>query len=217
MENINTILTTSQTYKRIEEIKNTMSGNTFHHHFFVLHELRTLLGDSKKTYTEIGTFNGGSLSFMLEHPFDTEYNCIDPCMYPDQERFINENIKKFNKYDRHVVLHKKFSHDSNFLNTFKKDPGSFKTDILFIDGDHSYNAVIRDFKNFEEFVNPGGFIVFDDYNDEKYSPEVKIAVDSLIPYFKEKEYVIIGDVENTQKVYPDYLERNNEYIIQKKQ
>ena len=55
------------------------------------------------------------------------------------------------------------------------------------------------------------------YNDEKYSPEVKIAVDSLIPYFKEKEYVIIGDVENTQKVYPDYLERNNEYIIQKKQ
>jgi len=38
-------------------------------------------------------------------------------------------------------------------------------DFLFIDGDHSYEGVKRDFEMYAEFVNAGGYIAFHDIND----------------------------------------------------
>jgi cephalosporin hydroxylase len=38
-------------------------------------------------------------------------------------------------------------------------------DLLFIDGDHSYEGVKRDFEMYREFVGPGGLIAFHDVND----------------------------------------------------
>lgn len=207
------VLQTSTVFNRVKEISDEMHGKTFHHHIYVLYELRTLLGPEKKMYTEIGTFNGGSLSLMLEHPYDTDYCCIDPCMYADQETNIAKNIKKYNKYGRRVGLFKEFSTSKNLLGELKRK--NFKTDILFIDGDHSLSGVISDFNNYKDFVNPGGFIVFDDYNDSEYSPDVKKAVDMLKPLFN--DYDVIGDFENIQKVYPQNLSRINEFIVKKKE
>ena len=39
---------------------------------------------------------------------------------------------------------------------------NFKVDILFIKGSQDYDLVKYDFMMFEKFVNPGGFIVFDE-------------------------------------------------------
>jgi predicted O-methyltransferase YrrM len=203
----------STDYIRLKTITETMKGNTFHHHYYILYPLRTLLGSEKKTYTEIGTFHGGSLSFMLEHPFDTEYHCIDPCMYPNQYENIHENIKLFNVNNRIVKHHKEFSTNQTFINQLISS--KFNTDILFIDGDHSFNAVVYDFLHFSQFVNSGGFIVFDDYNDLEFSPEVKIAVDTLQQKGFFKDYQVIGDFENIHKVYPSNLSRINEFIIKK--
>jgi predicted O-methyltransferase YrrM len=38
-----------------------------------------------------------------------------------------------------------------------------KIDFLFIDGDHSYEAVKRDFNLYFDFIRPGGTIVLHDY------------------------------------------------------
>jgi len=43
--------------------------------------------------------------------------------------------------------------------------------FAYIDGDHSYEQSHRDFENVDRFLEPGGFIVFDDSADAARSPE----------------------------------------------
>jgi hypothetical protein len=93
---------------------------------------------------------------------------------------------------------------------------SFFYGIFFIYGDHSYDAVINDFYKFEEFVNPGGFIIFDDYEDYKDSPDVKLAVDNIVSKLNLDNYIIIGTLPNLKNAYDGLnLKISNEYIIQK--
>ena len=91
-------------------------------------------------------------------------------------------------------------------------------DLLFIDGDHSYKMVITDFLNFSPFVNKGGFIVFDDYHDFQFSPQVKPAVDALAAELRKNstEYRVLGPVANVQKVAkPPPTSHLGEFVIQK--
>jgi len=46
--------------------------------------------------------------------------------------------------------------------------------LLFIDGDHSYDAVKSDLESWLPFVVPGGYVVFDDVIDK--FPDVKRLV-----------------------------------------
>ncbi len=50
--------------------------------------------------------------------------------------------------------------------------------LLFIDGLHDYRNVASDFCHFEEWVEPGGFVVFHDYAD--YFPGVKKFVREIL-------------------------------------
>jgi predicted O-methyltransferase YrrM len=86
-------------------------------------------------------------------------------------------------------------------------------DILFIDGDHSYQAVINDFMLYEGLVKSGGYIIFDDYRDEG-CPGTKIAVDEIIESVKER-YINVGTLPNIFGARPDTLTEGNDYIIQK--
>ena len=52
-------------------------------------------------------------------------------------------------------------------------------DLLFIDGDHSYEGVKQDFTNYTKYVKSGGFILIDDYH-KKYWPGIKKFVDNDI-------------------------------------
>lgn len=201
----------------VNYISKNMSGNTFHHHYHILYDIRTLLGSDKKIFTEIGTYCGGSLSLMLNHEYDTDIDCIDPLhVLPKQEQFVNENISKFNKYNKNIILHKEFSTNKDFHNNLVKN--NFKTDILFIDGDHSYKGVLYDFYNYEIFVNSGGYIVFDDYLDYMYSPDVKKAVDFIVSKLDKTKYEIIGSLPNFQNSFTNYTKEFthlNEFIIKK--
>lgn len=199
----------------VKYISNNMMGNTFHHHYHILYDIRTVLGKEKKIYTEIGTFHGGSAALMLQHQFDTELYCIDPMTASnDQYEIYCENKTKFNKNNREVTLFKNYSTNCYLLEFLKFS--NFKTDILFIDGDHHYDSVIFDFENFSSFVNSGGYIIFDDYLDYKYSPEVKSAVDYIINNMLNNEYEIIGSLSNYQNAFAGYdVPGLNEYIIKK--
>ena len=86
-------------------------------------------------------------------------------------------------------------------------------DILFIDGDHSYQAVINDFTLYEGLVKSGGYIVFDDYRDEG-CPGTKIAVDEIIETVKER-YNVIGTLPNIFGARPNTLTEGNDFVIHK--
>lgn len=199
----------------LKSIVDHMHGHTMHHHYHILYDIRTLLGEEKKTYLEIGTFNGGSASLMMSHPFVTDIICIDPFYLPQtNETYLINNIKRFNIYERDVKIFKSTSQQSPLIDQLKHHNTSI--DILYIDGDHSYYSVKDDFNMYVDFVNPNGLIVFDDYYDYKFSPEVKYAVDDIVKILDPSKYNIIGTLDNIKKPFCYFQpSKSMEYIIQK--
>ena len=200
----------------------------FHEWTHILYGIRTLLGTELKTYMEIGSYIGSSASLIAINPYPTNIICIDPCNLPpshyggtiNQGETLIKNINSNNIHNRNIKLYKNYSTDLNLLQTLKKY--NTKVDILFIDGAHDYNGVINDWKNYNGFVNSGGYIIFEDYNDHKYSPEVKPAVDEIMKNIDTSKYEIIGSPKNTlddtsvgyNNTYG--LKYSNEFIVYKK-
>ncbi len=59
--------------------------------------------------------------------------------------------------------------------------GRYRLATLWIDGDHSYEGVKRDWENYSPLVVPGGYVLFDNYNDTGW-PGVSEFVDKeLLP------------------------------------
>lgn len=52
-------------------------------------------------------------------------------------------------------------------------------DLVFIDGDHSFDGVIGDIKAWQKNIIPGGLMVFHDYDSPEWS-DVKPVVDDLM-------------------------------------
>ena len=84
------------------------------------------------------------------------------------------------------------SHSEISFNRVKKILQSHKIDLLFIDGDHSYEGVKKDYELYSPFVKKGGMIVFHDIvqNTTLHHEAEKIAVpvilNGVILSFKKK-------------------------------
>jgi predicted O-methyltransferase YrrM len=218
MELIEKAVKESNSDEIVKTISQTMYGNTFHHHYHIIYDLRTLLGNEKKVYTEIGTFYGGSTCLMLQHPYETQIICIDPLhVRSDLRDNLTKNIDKFNIHKRQVIVYDKFSTDNNLFNSLNQN--NFRTDILFIDGDHSFQGVLNDFFKYHLFVNPDGYIIFDDYLDAVYSPDVRKAVDYICDFIKKYNlnYEIIGCINNFKDAFSNGPKQtmSNDFIIKK--
>ena len=142
-----------------------------------------------KVYVEIGVLYGGSIIEQMKDsqecifigidPFSGYYgNSYDPHRKVDLTEhydIVKNNIDENNPNNHKYHLLKGFSGD--MVDEFKKL--NLQIDYLFIDGDHSYQGVMDDFKNYSPFVSKDGIIVFDNYNDNAWQ-EVTIAVDELL-------------------------------------
>lgn len=53
----------------------------------------------------------------------------------------------------------------------------FKIDMLFVDGDHSFNGCYEDLVDFGKWVKPGGFIAVHDYRDSVWAADVSRATE----------------------------------------
>lgn len=75
------------------------------------------------------------------------------------------------------VASKTSSHDINKIQVILKDLNITKIDLLIIDGDHSINAVLKDWRNFSILVPKGGIIFLHDVNHHPGPRELFQAVD----------------------------------------
>lgn len=67
------------------------------------------------------------------------------------------------------------------LGDSSKIPWELPIDLLFIDGDHSFEGCYSDFKQFHNWVREGGLICFDDYNQPNNPANgVKKVVHSIL-------------------------------------
>lgn len=81
-------------------------------------------------------------------------------------------VKRFKEFN-----HSRFTFVNKTSNELAKTWNK-KIDILFIDGDHSYNQVEFDYKTFSPFVVKNGLIIFHDTNDPNI-PDVSKFVSEI--------------------------------------
>jgi predicted O-methyltransferase YrrM len=119
-----------------------------------------------KVVLEIGTAGGGTL-FLFTRVADPEAKIISIDLpggrfgggYP---RWKIPLYKSFSKEGQEIYLIRRDSHNPQTLREVKGILGSEKIDFLFIDGDHTYEGVKRDFEMYSPLVRKGGIIAFHD-------------------------------------------------------
>ena len=121
-----------------------------------------------QTYVEIGVAHGASLSIANSATKDgINLYGIDRIDWPDREGLI----EKFLGYQgKHEFIEGESEVQARFWNRGE-------IDLLFIDGDHTYEGVLKDIALWVPWVKHGGIIMFDDYTEVT---GVKEAVNKIL-------------------------------------
>ena len=164
------------------------------------------LKDSRdvKVYAEIGVLYGGSMIEQMKSekecffigidPFTGYYgNSYDPHRSVDLTEhldIVKKNLTDNNPHGHEWELIKNPSNDA--VEELKSLLAPYLLiDLLFIDGDHSYQAVKDDFENYKDLIAADGILVFDNYKDPNWT-EVETAVIDIMKentdYFIKEEF-----------------------------
>lgn len=137
-----------------------------------------------KIIFEVGSYCGKSARVMADNSSDEcKIYCIDPwdfvIMNTDHTMIIVDDtaFAQFHAalYD-HIKTKKIIACPMKY-EKFKLPEDISKADFIFIDGDHSYGAVIYDIVKSITLLKPGGILAGHDYNWDT----VKRAVDQYFP------------------------------------
>jgi predicted O-methyltransferase YrrM len=187
---------------------------TFHHHYHILYDIADSISKKEINYVEIGCYAGGSACLMLQR---TKTNVISIDLgEPISEEVVRKNTENHNIHKNNFSYIKGNSQVLETKERLKSIMHGYKSqeiDILFIDGDHSFNGVHNDFNLYEDLVSIGGYIVFDDYNDPEHSPDVNGAVNNIVSNLK--NYEVIGTIENNLGAHPSSLIEGNCFVIKR--
>jgi cephalosporin hydroxylase len=129
-----------------------------------LNMLQEFLADKEiKTVLEIGTFYGGTalLWAKIVERLDGRVYCIDTDFHPGKQVYSNT------PWDKYIIEISGNSHNPGLPKTVRNLSGG-DFDMLFIDGDHSYEGVKNDFIFYSPLVKKNGYIIFHDILDTEY-------------------------------------------------
>jgi len=128
--------------------------------------LEIIRASQPKTILEIGTLNGGTL-FLFSRIANKDALLISIDL--PKVKFSNFQfdwrvplIKRFSLPHQKLKLIRANSHKTSTLYQVKKLLDGKKLDFLFIDADHSYEGVKKDFEMYSPLVKTGGIIAFHD-------------------------------------------------------
>ncbi|MBU4501396.1 MAG: class I SAM-dependent methyltransferase [Nanoarchaeota archaeon] len=129
-------------------------------------ELLRILGKMKpKTVLEIGTANGGAL-FLFSRISSKDATIISLDLPEDLGgAYLKWRVpmyKSFALNDQKIYPIRADSHSQKTLERIMAILDGREIDFLFIDGDHSYNGVKKDFKMYSPLVKERGIIAFHD-------------------------------------------------------
>lgn len=203
---------TKESLELTQKISDEIKNKTFHHHYHILYDIvNQYPPEYNVTYVEIGCFAGGSACLILQRE-NTTVVSLD-IGNPIDQSVVENNVNRLNTHNNKYTYIKGNSHHKETYDILMKYIEEI--DVLFIDGDHSYNGVIKDFEMYSKLVKKGGYIVFDDYHDFQYSPEVRKGVDHILPQIVD-DYEIIGSIDNIYGARPSTKKEGNCFTIRKK-
>lgn len=145
-------------------------------------ELRPFISSLRRrrlrTVVEIGTYRGGTLWLWCRLARrDALIISID---MPGGEfgggydRADADRIRAYARARQQVVLLQGDSHAPSTLAELAAALRDRQVDLLFIDGDHTYDGVKRDYEMYSPFVRPGGWIAFHDILPHSKDPRCEV-------------------------------------------
>lgn len=176
---------------------------------------RVLHRHRPKRILEIGSFLGLSVRWLLEasQDWNAHVTAVDPNVrhrvFDDPRatltklnaRFLPERLeivtaffakafKPFHDYEHYEPTRTRAQVQELVAGLPVIDDGWDQSfDFIFIDGDHGYHAVLRDFAVARSLLNPGGCIVF---HDALSWPGVREALGEIDAAESEAEVVVLG-------------------------
>jgi predicted O-methyltransferase YrrM len=138
--------------------------------------------EDPRVIVELGIYEGASSVWwsdhFLDHP-ESKLICVDP-FTGNEEYLEEENRTNFPTLDKIQCIARHNLQKSKNPGKITVLPGAswdmFSTvsqiikdrpiDILYVDGEHTTQAVIRDAMLYVPLVKPGGLVIFDDYGHE---------------------------------------------------
>lgn len=134
---------------------------------------------SPRVVVEIGTFTGGTFFIWcaMAEPTATLISLdlpggIHGGGYPAWKKYL---YRSFGQPEQKVHFMRADSHQPASLNELRQLLNGKMIDFLFIDGDHTYEGVKKDFNMYAPLVRPGGIIAMHDI--AKHPPELNCDVD----------------------------------------
>lgn len=113
-------------------------------------------------YLEVGVYGGGTIKFVYDHAPGLE--CVGVDLFEDF-KYNNDNTHVSPNFYHHDVQGyvgsdiRLIKGDSTFVLPELETKGE-RFDLIFIDGNHKYEATKIDYNNSLKLLNPGGFIAF---------------------------------------------------------
>lgn len=122
--------------------------------------LLSLVRDLQPKYLcEIGSFRGGTLALFCQVADPkARILAIDLNFKPEQPKVL----RHFARRGQRITFLKGDSHAPEILEQVRRWLGPHRLDFLFIDGDHSFSGIARDFEMYSPLVGTGGIIAFHD-------------------------------------------------------
>lgn len=146
-------------------------------HTYEISSLIQLLNENNiKSFMEIGTFKGGTM-YLFSKICSGKKISVD---FVDPSSGYGREWNLFDVEARNQSLRGEFpdihfiegnSHSQEVILKVREMLGAEKIDFLFIDGDHTYDGVRRDYLMYREFVKKGGYIAFHDIIDCHFHQE----------------------------------------------
>jgi len=151
---------------------------------------------------EIGRYKGG-MTRLLAHMASNKVYSIDINDHKESFMDTDLNNKNMKQYDGKVYINSDVehkivefngdSHSREFIEFVKSKID--KVDLIFIDGDHSYEGVKADFINFLDCLKPGGYVAFHDILDSVEHTVIDVHVSKLWKELK-KQYDAYEFIDN---------------------
>ena len=168
-----------------------------------------------KNFMEIGSNEGGTfLSIGKILPIDSvkiSLDIINGGFGGLNEMEYNKRNKKLKSLLSNCHFINKNSHSFEAKTIVEYILGENKLDVLFIDGDHTYNGVKKDYETFNGFVRGGGIIAFHDIKNCPIHHEQGCYVDEFWNEVNgdKKEFLVPqkdewGGIGIINKPYPQY-------------
>lgn len=146
---------------------------------------------AKEGIVETGRFQGGSSFLMACANGNIPIHSID--IAPQNDAFLKEQFAKFN-VGGNVDLIVGDSQKSKYAQIRKFD-------LLFIDGDHSYEGCTNDLENWFPSLSKGGHVIL---HDCYHGNDVKESVIDFITKHRDQVQVVVSPYKNRQHwFYPE--------------